>query len=346
VLTTKDTKITARRSRNQGRAVIKILCLLVPLTRLGIVCQKNKLWHVSVTKGVRLALSIFVFFVVFVVQIGAAGQQLPAARLSFEVASVKRSPDPRSVPIFNPVVAEVQPGGVWRSTFATVFGLLRTLYPGHLLPGQIVGPEWIGTEFYDINARGPVSASADDLREMARTLLADRFKLVLHTEKRQVIAYRLVTARADGRLGPGLSMPSIDCAAYRAAKEKGAPLPVDPKRRPFGDRMPCVSTVMPVFDQTRVVPGAEMRITAGGATIASIIPILSRELDRPLVDATGLTQVFDIELQYSLGVPRPDAEPGPPLRSALADQLGLRVQDSVTVVDVLVIDRIERPTPD
>jgi uncharacterized protein (TIGR03435 family) len=257
-----------------------------------------------------LALSIFVFFVVFVVQIGAAGQQLPAARLSFEVASVKRSPDPRSVPIFNPVVAEVQPGGVWRSTFATVFGLLRTLYPGHLLPGQIVGPEWIGTEFYDINARGPVSASADDLREMARTLLADRFKLVLHTEKRQVIAYRLVTARADGRLGPGLSMSSIDCAAYRAAKEKGAPLPVDPKRRPFGDRMPCVSTVMPVFDQTRVVPGAEMRITAGGATIASIIPILSRELDRPLVDATGLTQVFDIELQYSLGVPRPDAEPG------------------------------------
>src|SRR4026209_2599197 len=49
-LATKNTKITARRSRNQSRAVIKILCLLVPLTRLGIVCQKNKLWRVSVTK--------------------------------------------------------------------------------------------------------------------------------------------------------------------------------------------------------------------------------------------------------------------------------------------------------
>jgi len=181
---------------------------------------------------------------------------------------------------------------------------------------------------------------------MARSLLADRFRLVMHAEKRQVPAYMLVKARADGRLGSGLSSPSIDCDAYRAAKEKGAPLPVDPKRRPFGDRLPCVSTLMPVFDQTRVIPGADVRITAGGATIASIIPILSRELDRPLVDATGLTQLFDIELQYSLGAPRPDAEPGPPLRSALTDQLGLRVQDSVTVVDVLVIDRIERPTPD
>ena len=297
-------------------------------------------------KNPRILFACFATFASFAVYSSAGESQLPPARLSFEVASVKRSPDPRSVPVFSPVIAEIQPGGVWRSTFATVFGLLRALYPGHLLPGQIVGPDWIGTEFYDINARGPASASADDLREMARALLADRFKLVLHTEKRQVIAYQLVTARADGRLGPGLSKPSIDCDAYRAAKEQGAPLPVDPKRRPFGDRMPCVSTVMPVFDQTRVIPGAEMRITAGGATIASIIPILSRELDRPLVDATGLTQLFDIELQYSLGVPRPDAEPGPPLRSALTDQLGLRVRDSVTVVDVLVIDRIERPTPD
>ena len=61
VLATKNTKITARRSRNQSRAVIKILCLLVPLTRLGIVCQKNKLWRVSVTKKIS-----FVLFVSFV----------------------------------------------------------------------------------------------------------------------------------------------------------------------------------------------------------------------------------------------------------------------------------------
>jgi uncharacterized protein (TIGR03435 family) len=300
----------------------------------------------KVTKGVELPLSIFVFFVVFVVQIGAAERQLPAARLSFEVASVKPSPDPRSVPVFNSVVADIQPGGVWRSTFATVFGLLRTLYPGHLLPGQIIGPDWIGTAFFDINARGTPTSSADDLREMARRLLADRFKLALHIEKRELPAYTLTVARTDGRLGPGMTKPAIDCDAYRAAKARGENPPPDPTRKRFFDRLSCVSTVMPTGDETRVIPGARVRITAGGATIASIIEILSRELERPVVDATGLTQQFDIEVQYSVGPPRPDQEAGPPLRSALADQLGLRVQDGRATVDVLVVDRIERPTPD
>ena len=285
-------------------------------------------------------------FVAFQVQMAAAGQQLPAARLSFEVASVKPSPDPRSVPVFTPVVAEIQPGGVWRSTFATVSGLLRTLYPGHLLPGQIVGPDWIGTEFYDINARAGASSSADDLREMARRLLADRFKLAVHIEKRELPAYTLVLARADGRLGPGMTKPAIDCDAYRAAQARGEKPPPDPTRKRFFDRLSCVSTVMPTGDETRVIPGARVRITAGGATIASVIEILSRELGRPVVDATGLMQQFDIEVQYSVGPPRPDQESGPPLRSALADQLGLRIQDSRAAVDVLVIDRIERPTPD
>jgi len=301
----------------------------------------------KITKGFQVPLSIFVFFVVVVVQMAAAGQQLPAARLSFEVASVKPSPDPRSVPVFTPVVAEIQPGGVWRSTFATVFGLFRTLYPGYSLPGQIVGaPDWFGTEFYDINARGTPSSSPDDLREMARRLLADRFKLVLHTEKRELPAYTLTVARADGRLGPGLTKPAIDCDAYRAAKARGENPPPDPTRKRFFDRLSCVSTVMPTGDETRVIPGAGVRITAGGATISGIIEILSRELGRPVVDATGLSQQFDIEVQYSVGPPRPDREPGPPLRSAVTDQLGLRIQDSRAMVDVLVIDRIERPTPD
>ena len=293
-----------------------------------------------------MPLSIFVLFVVFVVEMTAAGQQLPAARLSFEVASVKPSPDPRSVPVFTPVVAEIQPGGVWRSTFATVFGLIRTLYPGHLLPGQIIGPDWIGTDFYHIEARGLPSSSDDDLREMARKLLADRFKLTLHVEKRELPAYMLVLARTDGRLGPGMTKPAIDCDAYRAAKARGENPPPDPTRKRFFDRLPCVSTVMPTGDETRVIPGARVRLTAGGATIAGIIELLSRELGRPVVDATGLTQPFDIEVQYSVGPPRPDQEAGPPLRSALTDQLGLRLQDSRATVDVLVIDRIERPTPD
>ena len=110
--------------------------------------------------------------------------------------------------------------------------------------------------------------------------------------------------------------------------------------------MPCATVVMPVFDLTRVIPGAEWRLSAGGATVRSILPMLSRELERPVVDETKLTQTLDIEVQYSEGPPPASGEAGPPLKAAIANQLGLRVQDGRTSVDVLVIDRIERPTPD
>jgi uncharacterized protein (TIGR03435 family) len=301
-------------------------------------------------KGAKSQRSLFLFFAIFVFFVVDAGvhisAQSPPARLSFEVASVKPSPDPRSVPTFSRVITEILPGGAWRSRFATVVELIRALYPGHSLPGQIAGPDWITTEFYDIDARAAASASPEEMREMARTLLADRFRLMLHMEKRELPAYVLSIARADGRLGPGMTKPAIDCDAYRAARARGENPPGDPTRKPNADRLPCISTRMPVFDHTRVIPGAEWRITAGGATLPSMITLLSRELGRPVVDATGLTQPFDIEVQYSPEVPSPDREVGPPLRAALADQLGLRVQDGRAAVDVLVVDRVERPRPD
>lgn len=203
---------------------------------------------------------------------------------------------------------------------------------------------WARTEFYDIEARAVPSASAEAMHEMARTLLPERFKLRMHRETREVPAYRLVTARKDGRLGPGLTRPAIDCDAYRAAKERGDTLPTDPTRKPFADRLVCATTVMPVFDHTRVIPGADWRLTAGGATIGSLVTLLARDLGRPVIDKTGLTQRFDVAVQYSVEL-RPGAEPGPPLQAALADQLGLKVEDAKAAVEVLVIDRVERPDP-
>ena len=261
----------------------------------------------------------------------------------FEVASVKPSPDPRSG-VFSPVLGQVQPGGVWRSRFATLHGIIRTVYPGHSSPGQIEGPEWITTEFYDIEARATAAATVDEIREMAQALLAERFKLVMHTEMRDVPAYVLRLAR-DGRLGPGLTTPVLDCDAYRAAQKRGDPLPRDPTRKPNADRLPCASVMMPVFDHTRLIRGADWRLSAGGTTIGSIVQMLARELGRPVIDQTGLTQAFDIELQFSEALPAPDAEAGPPLKAALANQLGFRVDDERTSVEVLVIDRVERPTP-
>ena len=85
--------------------------------------------------------------------------------------------------------------------------------------------------------------------------------------------------------------------------------------------------------------------STGGATIGSIVPMLARSLGRPVVDQTGLTQLFDIELQFSEELPSPDADAGPPLKAALSNQLGFRVDEGRTRVEVLIIDRVEHPTP-
>jgi uncharacterized protein (TIGR03435 family) len=226
-----------------------------------------------------------------------------------------------------------------------MYGLIRTLYPGHTLPGQIQGvSNWVGSEFYDIDARATPVASPNDMREMARNLLADRFNLRMHVEQRDMPVYVLSVARKDGRLGPGLTKPALDCDAYRRAQTRGDALPIDPTRKKVGDRQPCATALMPVFNNTRVIPGAHVRISAGSARLSDILELVSRELGRPVIDRTGSAQLFDIEVQYSL-TPAVDGETGPPFRAALRDQLGLRIDDSQAVSDVLVIDHVDRPDP-
>jgi uncharacterized protein (TIGR03435 family) len=220
-----------------------------------------------------------------------------------------------------PVVGEVQGSGIWRSTFITVVGLTRYAYPGHAFPGQVVGgPAWSSADLYDIEARAAAASTPEQLHDMTKTLLAERFRMSLHPEMRELPAYKLVLARSDRRLGPGLAAPNPKC-------NQPGETSCDVRRSP--------------------VPGpdtSDWRVTAGNAPVASIIPILGRELGRPVVDRTGLTQGLSITLRYTPTSARANAEPGVAIRSALSEQLGLRIEDDRAAVEVLVIDRIERPT--
>jgi uncharacterized protein (TIGR03435 family) len=208
---------------------------------------------------------------------------------------------------------------------------------------QIVGaPDWLDSrEWYDIEARTSPTATTEDIRQMARVLLADRFKLALHQESREVPAFVLVT-RKDGKLGSGLKPPSVDCTAFRA----GGPRPNDPALKANADRLPCGVFAGPIFDHTRRVAGADVRITAGDVPISRILTLLGNYMNRPVIDRTGLTERFDIELQFLAGSVRIDGDNGPPIRAAITEQLGLQVQEGRTSIDVLVIDSIQRPTPD
>ena len=82
---------------------------------------------------------------------------------------------------------------------------------------QVVGgPDWVSTDRFDIAATAPDGAPPEQTRAMVRTLLKDRFKLVVHMETRDTPIYALVKARADGRLGPKLD--AIDDGLWTDAR--------------------------------------------------------------------------------------------------------------------------------
>jgi uncharacterized protein (TIGR03435 family) len=265
-----------------------------------------------------------------------AGQSRPPA--SFEVASVKASP-PMPPGGVNVTSGSVQPGGRWISQNARFVDILRAVYPGFPQRAQIAGgPLWVNTARFDITAIAGRDASREEMRELMKQLLADRFALKVHTEQRPLDVYSLVLARSDGRLGPGLRRVTVDCAAVTAARRRGEAVADGPGRRPQ-----CASDVVEGA-------GDVQRLTAGGVTLESLVMQVRATMNQIIVDRTGLTGQFDIDFEWSLDpVLRTSADggdSGPSIFPALERQLGLKLERRKEPVDVLVIDHAEMPRPD
>jgi uncharacterized protein (TIGR03435 family) len=267
----------------------------------------------------------------------------PVATPAFAVASIKPSPPttPGS-PVF--LSAGSRPGGQWLSQNATMQMILRAAYPAFSKPGQIAGgPEWFNTERFDINAKAEGDPPRDVMVEMLKQLLADRFKLRAHTEPRDVDVYALVLARADGRLGPGLRKAALDCQAIAEARKKAAaagepPAQVTPPK--LGEPPQCG---MMMYNMNGV-----QNLATSGTAIGSVASAIQPTVGRPVIDRTGLTGFFDINLVYAASRQPETAadEPDAPAAvfTALQEQLGLKLESRKEKMDVLVIDRVEMPT--
>ena len=234
--------------------------------------------------------------------------------LKFEVTSVK----PNGTGSRN-VTTDFSPGGRMTATNVTLRELVLWVYA--VQPFQIAaGPGWQDTDRFDIAATpAGAPASADDVTAMARALLADRFKLIVHTESREQPTYGLVMARADGALGSGLAKSDVDCGAARTS---AAPRPE------------C---------GTQMVPGL---MRARGLAISRLAGLLSTTLGRQVIDKTGLEGYFNFQLRWMpiAGAPAVQNDDRPSLFTALQEQLGLKLNADRGQVDTLVIDSAERPT--
>lgn len=250
-------------------------------------------------------------------QAPAAAGDLPA----FEVASVKPNTSTSTARMF-----QAMPGGRVNLVNLSLRELIFRAYQtqDHLLVGA---PEWINDERFDVVAKAAGNTSPPQMLLMVRTLLADRFSLVMHREIREMPIYSLVAARRDKRPGPSLK------ATTCVPGTPGAPMP---DTRDGQGRFQC--------GVNRFGPG---QILLTGNTLDALANRLGSlaAVNRSVVNHTGIDGQFDMELSFTAdaGTSSSDAVS---LFTAIQDQLGLKLEPSRGPVEVLVIDHVERPMPD
>jgi uncharacterized protein (TIGR03435 family) len=176
----------------------------------------------------------------------------------------------------------------------------------HLNRDQIArGPNWLETAGWDIDARFPAGASPTQAPQMMQAMLADRFHLVTHRETRVLPVYTLTVAKSGIKLQEGNGSGGMSA----------------------GPRL--------------------IRYRSG--TMRELAGQLSSYLGREVIDRTGLTGQYSISLSFApvdLGASAGDAAPdsAPSIFQALQDQAGLKLESTKGPVEILVIDRAEKPT--
>jgi uncharacterized protein (TIGR03435 family) len=265
-------------------------------------------------------------FVVSIPALGVAQQSLPdqtqASPLAFEVASIK--PNDGSTPGGS---LGLLPGGRYVAINQPLISLVRMAYPA--MSRDVVGaPSWLTAERYDVNATAGREATRPEIQQMVKTLLDERLKLSAHVEEREQPVYNLVLARSDGRLGPEIRESAFDCDVVSQRARQG--------ERVLADNGAPACGMSASGGVTRV----------GGQTLAILAASISGgSVGRIVIDKTGLTGRYEYVLKYSSN-PERQTDDTPSLFTALQEQLGLKLEPSTAVVTVLVIDHVERPTPD
>ena len=176
--------------------------------------------------------------------------------------------------------------------------------------------------------------SLQQMYVMLQGLLLDRFDLTVHRDQRDVPGYALVLARRDGRSGPNIHPSAKDCESV-AAK----PLDSAAAQAEYDGCSPQIGLA---------------RLRMEGYRVSFLVEGLKRIFEKPVVDKTGLSGTFDMELSWApdptlmpAGVPGQGVPAeGPSIFTALEEQLGLKLVSDRAPVDVLVIDRLIGLKPD
>jgi uncharacterized protein (TIGR03435 family) len=183
------------------------------------------------------------------------------------------------------------------------------------------GPPWVRSERFAIQALMPegspdyttgqfMNGEAPQLEIMIKNLLADRFRLTVHRETKEVPGYTLVVGKNGPRLRPATERDTPPASAQRGAT-------------PSASRRVYMRTNM--------------------TYIALMLGVITH---RPVVDRTGLTGEFILDLEFAPDDAPPGESSAPSVFTAVQEQLGLKLESAKVPAEVIAIDHVERPTPD
>ena len=169
----------------------------------------------------------------------------------------------------------------------------------------------MNTKEWEVNGELDADGMPDirQIRVLVRKLLVERFKLVAHTEQREMPVYALAVMKGGAKLEKSTADPNG--------------LPDERDRQSAG----------------------ESSVEFKNVPIGQLVTLLDFRLDRPVVDRTGLAGRYDFSLKYTMDETRAPQEgnPAPGVFTALQEQLGLKLEPMKAAADVIVIDKVEQP---
>jgi uncharacterized protein (TIGR03435 family) len=260
-----------------------------------------------------------------VVSIVAQTPARPVPAATFEVVSIKPNNSGSTS-----VTGGYAPGGRFVLVNGPVATLIRFAYPADL-PALVGAPDWVSTARYDVTTIASAETTRDQMTPMMRAMLEERLKLKAHYETQDRPIYALKLARDDGRLGPALHASKFDCAAITDLNRRNQPVMTASNGAP-----PCGMM------QSGGV------LNSGGQDMPMLARLISGAAGRPVRDKTGLTGIYEFTLRYNTqaGTTVESVGDSPSIFTALQEQLGLKLEADHAPLRVVVIDQIERPSPD
>jgi uncharacterized protein (TIGR03435 family) len=246
------------------------------------------------------------------------------------VASIK----PAS-PVLTRISIMTQPGGRFLAEGFTLKMLVGRAY--NVPETRVLGAQgWMESDRYNIEARAEGGNMAPgQMGLMIQGLLEARFQLKAHLETRELPVYELVVARGGSKM--------------KMSEDQTPPVPAAPGVRGAG---PAGAPPRGAFNR------GNGQLLGTAVPLSFVVNALSGQLGRPVIDKTGLSELFDIDLKWTPGAeqapgpfgperggaPPPLPADGPSIYTAIQEQLGLRLESARGPVEVVVIDRAEKPS--